>query len=448
MRRPVLHLPFSWNTLVAKTWHGSNPTWDRDSMARQRIGVAINAQHLHAEDQELYHGVRAYSAEHPEFQCVLAPFAAEDLKAAGKSKPPYDGVLAQATPELVDVAARRGVPVVDVWRDSTVQVPINCVFPDFAQAGRVVAEHLMSRGFDSFGYVINRGAQSQAEMCDPTLLPTTEEHPGHDSTAFAGWLDARGMRCCKFIAPKTVDSNAKVWRRWVTSIRQWLIDQHKPIGLFVPNDWLCRYIAETCGELGFKVPHDVGLVCADNEPNLCMLNNPSLSAIDLGYRQVGYEAAAMLQRLLLEDGSPVGRDREIRFVEPRVLHPRRSTDATSVRDPLVAQAMRYILEHAHDGISVTDVADHVASTRRTLERRFRSVLDRTVMKEITRCRLERLKRQLIETDLPIKCLVQESGFKSSRVLYETFVREEGQSPSAYRVGRWAGGKLGDARRQP
>ncbi len=84
-------------------------------MAKLRIGVAINAQHMHAEDQELYHGVRDYSREHPEFECVLAPFAAEDLKAAPRSRLPYDGILAQATPELVAVANEVGVPVVDVF---------------------------------------------------------------------------------------------------------------------------------------------------------------------------------------------------------------------------------------------------------------------------------------------------------------------------------------------
>jgi LacI family transcriptional regulator len=402
-------------------------------MATQRIGLAINAQHMHAEDQELYHGVRAYSREHPEFECVLAPFAAEDLRAAPASDPPYDGILAQATPELVTLAAKARVPVVDVWRDSVVQVPINCVFPDFAGAGRLAAQHLASRGFESFGCVINRGRSSHLEMCDGQL-------DGDDRVGFVAQLESMGFKCARYVAPRAVATNATVWQRWVESIRAWVTKQPKPIGLFVPNDWLCRYIADACAELAFKVPHDVGLICADNEPNLCLLANPSLSSIDLGYRQVGYEAAAMLQRLLNEKRGRANREREILHLEPRALHPRRSTDASNVRDPIVAAAMRFILEHAHEGIGVPDVAAHVVTTRRTLERRFRAVLDRTVMNEITRCRLERLKRRLAENDVPIKSLVQESGFKSVRVLYETFVREEGMSPSAYRAKRRVGGK--------
>ena len=413
--------------------------WHDATMEKQRIGVAINAQRMHSEDQELYRGVRAFGSEHPEFECVLTPFAAEDLQAAPASRPPYAGVLAQATPQLIAAAERSRVPVVDVWRDSPIKVSINCVFPNFAKAGTLAAEHLVSRGFEQFAYVVNRRVQSQVEMCNPRQIKM------YDKFGFADYIKAKGFRCTRLIAPRVVDANASVWRRWAKNIRAWLAKQPKPIGLFVPNDWLCRDIADVAAELGYKVPHDVGLVCAENEPNLCLLTKPSLTSIDLGYRQVGYEAAAMLQRLLHQEHWK--QEREILEIEPHSLHPRRSTDATNVQDPLVAAAMRFILEHAHEAIGVSQVAGHVHTTRRTLERRFRDVLDRTVMQEITRCRLERLKRRLAEQDVPIKALVDKSGFNSVRVLYETFVREEGMSPSAYRAQRRARSKRGGGVRE-
>ena len=156
----------------------------------------------------------------------------------------------------------------------------------------------------------------------------------------------------------------------------------------------------------------------------------------MGYSRVGYEAAAMLDQLLESGNKP--HDRQIVQLEPRALHARHSTDAVAVKDSLVAGAMRFILENSHKPIKVGDVVNDQASTRRTLERRFREVLDRTVMQEITRCRLDRLKRRLIESKEPIKILALTSGFNSGRVLYETFVREEGLSPSAYRAKRRMG----------
>ena len=192
----------------------------------RRIGVAVNAQHLHAEDQQLYGGIREYSRTHEGFDCVLAPFAAEDMKAASRCHPPYDGVLAQATPELVAEAKRSRVPVVDVWRDSRVRVSISCVFPDFAKAGRMAGQHLVSRGFEYFGYVVNRSVASQATMCDATAI-------NEDALGYAAYVAARGFTCSRFIAPRVVDANAKVWQKWCREIHVWIEAQPKPLALFV-----------------------------------------------------------------------------------------------------------------------------------------------------------------------------------------------------------------------
>ena len=394
-------------------------------MQIRRIGVAISAQHGHAEDQQLYHGVRDYGRDNPGFECVLAPFAEADLRAAGVNVS-YNGILAKATPGLVDAAALAGVPVVDVWFDSRVKSPINCVFPDFMQAGRMVGQHLVSRGFENFGYIVNRMRRAQVEMCNGSII-------GGESMGFEAYVNARGFPCTHLVVPMGIYADAATWHRWSSNIREWIAKQPKPLGLFVPDDMMCRHIADMAQELSITVPHDVGLVCADNEPNFCLLSSPSLTSIDLGYRNVGYKAAALLDRMLskrVQEGK-----REIVYLEPYALYPRRSTDAINVVDPLVADAMRFILENTDKPIKVGDVAAKASTTRRTLERRFRDVLNRTVMQEITRCRLERLKRRLAECDTPIKELAEDSGFNSARVLYETFVREEGLSPSAYRAKR-------------
>jgi LacI family transcriptional regulator len=395
-------------------------------MRAKRIGLAISAYHLHSEDQQIYHGIRDYSHKHKNFACVLAPFAAEDLTSAPASNPPYDGILAQATPELVNIAKRVNVPVVDVWFDSRITVPINCVFPDYAKAGRMAAQHLISHGFEHFGYVINRGSQSQTVMCNGKLIQ-------NDSLGFESYITACGFQCSRFMAPRTVYSDHDTWQHWSREIREWLPKQPRPFALFVPSDTLCRLIADIAPELGFNIPHDLGLICADNEPNLCLLSDPSLSSVDLSYRRVGYEAAALLHQLL--QTKDTNQKRQIILVEPHSLNPRLSTDATAVKDTMVAHAMRFILDNAGRPINVRSIARHMKTTRRTLERRFRKTLDRTVMQEITRRRIERLKQRLAASDEPIKLLVADSGFNSIRMLYETFVREEGMSPMAYRAKR-------------
>ena len=57
---------------------------------------------------------------------------------------------------------------------------------------------------------------------------------------------------------------------------------------------------------------------------------------------------------------------------------------------------------------------------------------RTIAAEITRLRLERAKRRLVETDEVLKTVATDSGFSSLNHFYRAFVRIEGVSPKEYR----------------
>ena len=97
--------------------------------------------------------------------------------------------------------------------------------------------------------------------------------------------------------------------------------------------------------------------------------------------------------------------------------------------------MRFIAEHAHERIRVSDVASALATTQRTLERRFRAKLGRTIAHEINRFRVERAKRHLADTDLLIKQVAVASGFSDANQMYEVFRRVADTTPSDYRK-RW------------
>ena len=75
---------------------------------------------------------------------------------------------------------------------------------------------------------------------------------------------------------------------------------------------------------------------------------------------------------------------------------RRSTDMLAVEDADLAAAVRFIREHACDGITVADVVGKLPLSRRVLESRFERVLGRTPHAEILRVRLERVKQLLTE----------------------------------------------------
>jgi LacI family transcriptional regulator len=156
--------------------------------------------------------------------------------------------------------------------------------------------------------------------------------------------------------------------------------------------------------------------------------SPSLSSIDFGFDRIGRQAAELLDKLMRGAKPP----REPIICPPAELVLRESSDIYAVDDPIVAEAMRFIAEHVHEPIQVQDVAERVPASRRSLERRFRLHLDRSIADEITRLRLERAKRLLVETFEPLKSLARSCGFTGPKQMWKVFRRVEGISPGQYR----------------
>ncbi len=100
--------------------------------------------------------------------------------------------------------------------------------------------------------------------------------------------------------------------------------------------------------------------------------------------------------------------------------------------PLVRQARQVIWNHSHRKISVAAIARKLGITRRTLERNFRNEVGRTILEELIACRLERARRLLRDTHVPIKYVAFAAGFSSISNMCKVFRRELGVSPGEYR----------------
>lgn len=84
-------------------------------------------------------------------------------------------------------------------------------------------------------------------------------------------------------------------------------------------------------------------------------------------------------------------------------------------------------------IQVSDVLRAVPVSRSWLERRFQELLGRSPAEEIRRVRLERTKRLLAETDLPVPEVAIASGFGSSEYLAYAFKQATGLTPREFRT---------------
>jgi AraC-like DNA-binding protein len=101
---------------------------------------------------------------------------------------------------------------------------------------------------------------------------------------------------------------------------------------------------------------------------------------------------------------------------------------------LVSAAMKEIWSHSHQQISVAVIAQTLNVERRTLERNFLREVGYGVHAELMQCRLDRARRLLAETQVPIKAVAFASGFSSVSNMSRVFRRELDISPSEYREG--------------
>ncbi len=76
----------------------------------------------------------------------------------------------------------------------------------------------------------------------------------------------------------------------------------------------------------------------DNDEYLCSLAIPSLTSIDVNPQQIGYEAAAVLDRMMAGKPAPHWPV----MITPRGVVTRQSTDVLATEDQKVVQAVAFI----------------------------------------------------------------------------------------------------------
>lgn len=101
----------------------------------------------------------------------------------------------------------------------------------------------------------------------------------------------------------------------------------------------------------------------------------------------------------------------------------------------VALACEYMRRNAASPIGIGDIVAASGTSRRLLERHFRAVMGTTAAHELQRIRLELVKRQLEETDLPLGRVGDACGFRDESHLKKLFKRMFGVTMGDYRRAR-------------
>lgn len=285
------------------------------------------------------------------------------------------------------------------------------VSSDPAEVSRLAAEHLLERRLTRFAYVgsDDRGWSRRRER------------------TFRQYLVERGYEPYVYPIPKR--PRDRLWEREQSLLARWISGLPTPVGLFACDDDRGREVLEACKLAGLHVPEDVAVVGVDNDEVFCELADPPMSSVALNAETAGYRAAALLDAMM----HGYVRKRQHILVEALGVVTRRSTDVVAVDDEDVASALQFIRRQQGRDISVDRVAEEVALSRRSLEKRFRDTIGRTILEEIQLTRLERAKRLLLETTYPISKVADIAGFGSAGYFIQFFQRHVGKTPRRYRV---------------
>ncbi|MGL6097049.1 MAG: XylR family transcriptional regulator [Fimbriiglobus sp.] len=383
-------------------------------MARRRVALLVESSRSYG--RGLLHGLAEYARITDRWIVTL-----DDRGLTGRV-PDWlrgwrgDGIIARVESEPMARAVRAtGVPVVDL-RGLIRDPAFPLVETDEPEVVRLAFAHLTERGFrtvafcgfDGTNYSEARGRLFAAQAARAGI----DCHMYHPPTVRRG-PTADVERACLAFEPH---------------LAGWLAGLPKPIGLMACNDIRGQQVLETCRQAGIAVPDEIGVIGVDNDELLCELCFPALSSVVPDTRMIGLEAGALLDDLMAGRPPPGGPI----YVPPRDVVARSSTDALADADPVVVTSVRFIREHACDGIGVEDVLARVRCSRSTLERAFDRSVGHSPKAEINRVRVERIKHLLAATAYPLIRVATMTGFEHPEYLSVFFRREVGQTPGQFR----------------
>ena len=322
-----------------------------------------------------------------------------------------DGVICRSTtPEWAGIFRRRHLPVVDL-NDLHLDLGLPRVGSDMFAIGRLGAEHLRERGFHHLAFCGFSGETWSQQRRDG-FVAAAQGLVGPSGIYESPWLGLRQHS----------------WQEERNQIARWLQSLPRPVGIMACNDVRGQHVLEACSHLGAHVPDQIAVVGVDNAETFCELCNPPLSSVVPNAERVGFEAAALLDRLMAGEQPPA----EGLLIPPLGVVTRQSSDVFAVEDALVVRAVRFIREYACQGIKVADVLREVRCSRSVLERRFREHLGHSPQTEIREVQLRRIKQLLADTDWTLPQIAEATGIEHPEYLSVIFKRSTGQTPGQFR----------------
>ena len=382
-------------------------------MSARSPHVALLIETSREYGRRLLHGVSRYLHERGPWVILFRPAGLTDLAHTWLRDWRGDGILLRAdSPHLLDAVVRTGRPAVELrfaFRHPRI--------PNIGIDSRAVVElafrHLWERGFRNFAFC----GLPPGETLWSDLRRNHFEHLAVEA----------GGRCSVFEA-KREPRRRSLSEGELLRIADWLASLRKPVGLMACNDDRGQQVLEACHLNGLQVPDEVAVLGVDNDECLCDLSTPPLSSINIGAERIGFEAAALLDRLMAGGRPPA----DSVLLPPVGVVVRQSTDVVASEDRELAELVRFVRENACDGLRVKELLRQSSLSQSTMQKRFKALLGRSPKQEILHVQLGRAKRLLAETDLTVADIADKCGFGGLKRLSAAFHAGVGLTPLAFR----------------
>jgi len=285
------------------------------------------------------------------------------------------------------------------------------VITDNRGIGRMAVEYLMGLGFRQLGFY---GANTWY-ACERR----------------AGFVEAArraGVECQSLLVSVSASSPEQQ-----SQLERWLRGLRAPVGILASIDMRAAMIASTCERIGLRVPDEVAVMGVDNDLFVCEQGPAPLTSIVRDDWKKGWEAAAMLDRLMSGrrlEKNPV-------LIAPLRVEARQSTSTIPVADPFLAKLISEARAQLGKPFDVKWLVERGNCSRRWLEMRFRAELGHTPLEVINRLRVDKARNLLANPRLKLAEIAAQCSFADPGRLREVFTKLAGMTPKEYRAAAWA-----------
>lgn len=289
---------------------------------------------------------------------------------------------------------------------------IPSVMVNHYRIGEMAAEFLVQRGFRRIAYY---GTSN--------MWYSQQRFEGFSTAA-----KRTGAQCHVFMSD-TLNASNQRWRDQHRALLRWLRGLKPPVGILASIDLRAAMVVDACLEAGLRVPDDVAVMGVDNDPAVCELGAVPITSVARNDWEVGWEAAALLDRLMNGEAVP---DTPI-FVAPEHVVQRASTEAFAVDDAFVADLLAEMRARIDKPFGVEWLMEKTGRSRRWLELHFRKAVGKSPYAVVNQLRVAKAQELLAsKTRMSLTDIAAQCGFSDLRRFRIVFRQATGVLPKTFR----------------